>query len=209
MAKQEFLVETLQPTEARIIRESHGGDVYIKGIFMQADLQNGNGRVYPLGEIKRAVEVVNESIKRGAPIAGELNHPNHLNIDPERVSHVITEMYMDGGNAIGKAKILADMPMGRIVKTLMEGGVRLGVSSRGSGIVSEGIVSDFSFLTVDVVTTPSAPDAYPTLVREALELAGNGREVVKLAEAVQHDAAAQKYFAEEIKKFIAELTRKN
>lgn len=203
MKDSQLLIEHLTPKQAGIIEESANGgkDLYLNGIFMQSECENGNGRNYPLNEIANAVKFVQEKIEEGQPIAGELNHPDHLQIDLERVSHVITEIRMDGNNAVGKAKLL-NTPMGNIAKGLVEGGVRLGVSSRGTGNVNEGVVSDFNFVTIDIVATPSAPNAYPQAIREHLEMVGNSGEIMKLSEAVVHDPAAQKHFMKEMKSFM-------
>lgn len=198
------LVEHLTPRQANIIEESSadGKTQYLSGIFMQADVRNGNGRMYPATQIAKAVESIQKKISEGHPIPGELNHPNDLAINLERVSHIITEIKMDGSNAVGKAKLL-NTPMGNIAKSLMEGGLPLGVSSRGTGNVNEsGEVSDFAFVTMDIVATPSAPEAYPVGIRESLEMAKNGNEILSLAEAVNHDKAAQKYLAKEMSIFI-------
>jgi hypothetical protein len=110
---------------------------------------------------------------------------------------------MDGNNAIGKMKLL-NTPTGNIAKGLIEGGVRLGVSSRGTGNVNEsGSVSDFSFVTVDIVSQPSAPDAYPNVVQEAL----NNKKVLTLAEAMVNDKKAQSYFKKEMTAFLESLTK--
>lgn len=204
------LVEHLTPRQANIIEESSadGKTQFLSGIFMQAEVRNGNGRVYPATQIKQAVDLIQKKIAEGHPIPGELNHPNDLAINLERVSHIITDIRMEGNNAVGKAKLL-NTPMGNIAKSLMEGGLPLGVSSRGTGNVNEsGEVSDFSFVTMDIVATPSAPEAYPVGIRESLEYAKNGQEVLSLAEAVSHDRAAQKYFAKEISIFIETLLGK-
>jgi hypothetical protein len=135
---------------------------------------------------------------------GELSHPADLQINLDRVSHAITEMRMDGNNVVGKMKLLKT-PCGDIARAIMEGGVRLGVSSRGTGSVgSDGRVSGFQFLTVDVVSVPSAPNAHPDLVREAIETT----KIITLAEAAQHDEAAQKYLKSEIKKFLKSIITK-
>lgn len=111
---------------------------------------------------------------------------------------------MDGNNAVGKCKLL-NTPMGNIARGLLEGGVRLGVSSRGTGNVNEsGEVSDFQFVTIDIVSQPSAPDAYPNMVREGLE----DKKILTLAGAVIHDDAAQKYFKIEMQKFINSILGK-
>lgn len=189
-----LLQEHLSPSVAHLCEMRKGQDLYLKGIMMQADLKNGNGRVYPLAEISKAVEEAQKRIKEGFNIMGELNHPDTLSINLDRVSHIITEVAMDGSNAIGKMKLL-NTPTGNIAKALIEGGVRLGVSSRGTGNVNEsGGVSDFSFVTVDIVSQPSAPNAYPDAVMESM---GN-KKVMSLAEAVVHDKKAQAYFKKEI-----------
>lgn len=198
-----ILIESISPTTANLILEEHAGKKsYLSGIFMQANLVNGNGRTYPMNEISAAVTNVTKRIQEGYSVFGELNHPDNLQIDLNNVSHIITEMKMDGDNAIGKARIL-ETPKGQIVKAIIEGGGKLGVSSRGSGNVVEGKVNGFSIVTVDIVATPSAPSAYPSHVMEALN--GNTK-ILTLAEATLHDEAAQKYFKFEIAKFFEALT---
>ena len=202
---QLILVESISPKDAGIIMESPEGsrDLFMSGLFMASNVKNGNSRVYTRVEIENAVKFVNGCIEEGRTICGELNHPNNLSIDLERVSHVITEMWMEGDNAMGKAKIL-NTPMGNILRTLMESGVKVGVSSRGSGEVMEGVVRDFQFVTVDAVATPSAPGAYPNLVRESLE----NQKVITLAEAVCHDKTAQKFLAKELRAFIDTMLKR-
>ena len=170
MSKELVLIETISPNQANLMVEEHSQSKssYLSGIFMQADLVNGNNRVYPLAEITSAVDNINKRIKEGYTVYGELNHPDNLQIDLNNVSHIITEMWMDGANAFGKAKIIENHPKGQIVKAILEAGGKLGVSSRGSGNVVEGKVNSFSIVTVDVVATPSAPNAYPGHVMEAL-----------------------------------------
>ena len=198
-----LLTENLNPVAAMLTEMRRGNDLYLSGIMMQADLINGNGRKYPLAEISKAVEVAGKRINEGHYILGELNHPDVLSINLANVSHVITEVRMDGANAIGKMKLL-NTPSGNIAKGLIEGGVRLGVSSRGTGNVNEsGAVSDFSFVTVDIVYQPSAPDAYPNVVQEAL---GN-KKVLSLAEALVEDPKAQAYLRKEIKSFLESLSK--
>lgn len=204
--KTELLVEELLPTEANIITESSqdGKSTYLSGIFMQADIKNRNGRVYPSTEISEAVKIAQATIKERNGIMGELDHPQTLTINLDRVSHVITEMRMDGSNAYGKARLLST-PMGSIAKELVSAGVGLGVSSRGAGQVNEsGGVTGFQFVTVDIVAQPSAPNAYPQTIQESLEIARNGHNIIDLAESVRHDPAAQKYFKKEILKWLSE-----
>lgn len=196
-----LLTENLSPGQAMLTERRTGSDLYLSGIMMQAELKNGNGRIYPLSEISKAVEEAQRRIAEGHFILGELNHPDVLSINLANVSHAITEVRMDGDNAVGKMKLL-NTPSGNIAKALIEGGVRLGVSSRGTGNVNEGgNVSDFSFVTVDIVSQPSAPNAYPNVVQEAM---GN-KKVLSLAEALVHDKKAQAYFQKEVKLFLEAL----
>ena len=198
-----LLIEQLSPVEANLTEmQDTGKNIYLNGILMQADVRNGNKRVYPLQEIAKAVDIIQERIEQGHYIMGELNHPDSLSIDLSRVSHAITEIKMDGANAVGKCKLL-NTPMGNIAKGLLEGGIKLGVSSRGTGnVTNEGYVSDFNFVTVDIVATPSAPNAYPNMIKEAVE----NQKILTLAEAVVNDKSAQKHFTKEIFKFIEVIT---
>lgn len=209
MKNAQVLMEYLAPQQAQIVAEhTNGGrDWFLNGIMMQSEVVNGNGRKYLRDEISRAVEYAKQKISEGSPVMGELNHPDHLQIDLKNVSHIITEVRMDGNNAIGKMKLL-NTPNGQIARAIIEGGGRLGVSSRGSGNVNEGVVSDFSFVTVDIVATPSAPDAYPVPIREGIERLKNGSKIITLAEAVCHDKDAQKYFQKEIATFLEVLLNK-
>lgn len=195
-----LLVEELRPSECNLIQESSqdGKSHWLSGIFMQADLKNRNGRVYPLQEIANAVNSSKVRITEQNGIMGELDHPQTLNINLDRVSHVITELWMQGANAYGKAKLL-NTPMGNIAQELTRAGVKIGVSSRGAGNVNEsGNVDGFQFITVDIVAQPSAPNAYPGSVYESLMHAQNSKQIITLAEHVKHDPAAQKYLRDEI-----------
>mgnify|MGYP000887680975 CR=1 FL=1 len=204
--KQTFLVESLTAAQGNIITEAvnDGKNVFLSGIVMQADVQNRNGRIYPLSEMTVAVKAMNESIKEYGGVFGELDHPaDRIGINLDRVSHVITEVYMDGSNVMGKMKLL-DTPVGLIAKELAKSGVRYGVSSRGTGVVSEGMVSNFSLQTIDLVATPSAQGAYPNTIYEALE-EQKGRKLLTLAESIREDDSAQKYFLKEFYKFLEEI----
>jgi hypothetical protein len=171
---------------------------------MQAELKNRNGRVYPLQEIQNAVNIANTRIKESSGIMGELDHPQTLTINLDRVSHVITEMRMEGNNAVGRARLL-DTPMGNIAAELVRSGVRLGVSSRGAGSVNEsGGVNGFQFVTVDIVAQPSAPGAVPNSIYESMMMNKHGSEALTLAEQVRNDVKAQQYLKREIQKFLAE-----
>jgi hypothetical protein len=204
------LQEHLTYSQANIVTEaieeaSGGKSLYMKGIFIEGDVQNQNGRVYPKDEIHNAVKTLNEKIKKGFSVLGEADHPDDLNINLDRVSHMITEMDIDGANGIGKLKILPT-PMGNICKTLLESGVKLGVSSRGSGNVNEsGKVKDFEIITVDIVANPSAPDAYPDPIYERIMNHRRGNVLMDVASAVKHDDRAQRYLQEEVTNFINNL----
>ena len=204
-SKDLILIEEINPLKADLIVEEHANtkSSYLSGIFMQANLVNGNGRCYPLSEITNAVNDINKRIKEGYTVYGELNHPDNLSIDLNNVSHIITEMWMEGNNAMGKARIIEGHPKGQIVKAILNAGGKLGVSSRGSGNVNEGNVSGFSLKTVDVVAQPSAPDAFPDHVMEALN---ENKKIMTLAESVIHDQSAQKYFIKELSEFFEKLT---
>jgi|TARA_B110000261_G_scaffold15831_1_gene15851 hypothetical protein len=203
------LREHLSFDQANIVVESanEGKDLYMKGIMIQGGVRNANQRVYPVNEIGRAVKTLSEQIEGGYSVLGEVDHPEGLNINLDRVSHMISETWMEGDNGYGKLKILPT-PMGQLVKTMLENGVKLGVSSRGSGNVSEdgsGNVSDFEIITVDVVAQPSAPGAYPTAIYEHLMNARGGMKAYELAQATRHDPKAQKYLKESLVNIISRL----
>ena len=206
------LTETLSFDQAKMVvetteNESGGKDLYLKGICIQGGVRNANQRVYPVTEIGRAVNTLNDQIKGGYSVLGEVDHPEGLNINLDRVSHMITEMWMDGPNGYGKLKILPT-PMGALVKTMLESSVKLGVSSRGSGNVSEsgnGEVSDFEIITVDVVAQPSAPGAYPTPIYEHLMNTRGGNRAFQTSREVQGDKKAQKYLKESLLEIIDKL----
>ena len=200
--------ENLTFDQAKIVVETanEGKDLFMKGICIQGGVRNANQRVYPVAEIGRAVKTLNDQIVGGYSVLGEVDHPEGLNINLDRVSHMITETWMEDANGYGKLKILPT-PMGQLVKTMLESGVKLGVSSRGSGEVSEGSgeVSDFEIITVDVVAQPSAPGAYPTAIYEHLMNARGGHKAYELAQATKHDPKAQKYLKESLINIISKL----
>jgi hypothetical protein len=205
-----YLRENLTFDQARMVVESdgeQGKNLYMKGICIQGGIRNANQRVYPVNEIGRAVKTLNDQITGGYSVLGEVDHPDDLKINLDRVSHMITEMWMDGPNGYGKMKILPT-PMGQLVRTMLESGVKLGVSSRGSGNVKEdgsGEVSDFEIITVDVVAQPSAPGAYPTPIYEHLMNTRGGYKALLTAKEVQGDAKAQQYLKESLLKIIGGL----
>jgi len=203
------LREHLTFDQAQIVVENanEGKDLFMKGICIQGGVRNANQRVYPVEEIGRAVKTLNDQIQGGYSVLGEVDHPEGLNINLDRVSHMITETWMDGPNGYGKLKVLPT-PMGQLVQTMLERGVKLGVSSRGSGNVSEdgsGNVSDFEIITVDVVAQPSAPGAYPTPIYEHLMNTRGGYQAYELAQATREDQKAQKYLKESLLGIISGL----
>jgi hypothetical protein len=204
------LYEYLNPNDAHVhvfesVDDKGNKTVGMEGIFIQGDKKNQNGRIYPATEIQRAVESIRGKISQGETVLGELDHPEELQINLDRVSHIITDMRMDGTNGIGKLKII-DTPMGNIAKALMGAGAKLGVSSRGSGNVDDrGYVSDFDCITVDIVAQPSAPDAYPTAVYESLYNMRGGAILMDTARAVTHDKSAERHLVKGIKQLINEL----
>ena len=204
-----YLRENLTFNEARvqILHENDGKDLYMKGICIQGGIKNANSRVYPVSEIAKATKTLNDQISSGYSVLGEVDHPDDLKINLDRVSHMITEMWMDGPNGYGKMKILPT-PMGQLVKTMLESGVKLGVSSRGSGNMNEygsGEVSDFEIITVDVVAQPSAPGAYPTPIYEHLMNTKGGNMAKGLAAEVRNDSRAQKYLKDALTNIIKDL----
>jgi ABC-type phosphate transport system ATPase subunit len=202
-----YLQEHLTFDAARIVVEGvEGKDLYMKGICIQGGVKNANERVYPVNEIETAVKTLNEQIVTGHSVLGEVDHPEDLKINLDRVSHMITEMWMDGPNGFGKLKILPT-PMGNLVRTMLESGVKLGVSSRGSGNVNEsnGHVSDFEIVTVDVVAQPSAPNAYPKAIYEGLMNMKYGHRVMEMARDAGKDNKVQRYLKSEISRLIKDL----
>jgi hypothetical protein len=182
-----------------------GKDLCMKGVFIQGDVRNQNQRVYPAREIARAVNSITEKLNSAQSVMGELDHPEELSINLDRVSHLITEMWMEGADGYGKLKIVPT-PMGNIVKTLLQSGAKLGVSSRGSGNVGDdGGVSDFEIITVDIVAQPSAPNAFPRTIYESLFNMKGGSRVMLTAREALTEAAAQKQLVKDIHRFIQEL----
>jgi hypothetical protein len=169
-----LITEHLEKLEYITEAKKDGGkDVYIEGVFMQAEKQNRNNRIYPKQVLAEATaKYVKEQVKTGRAV-GELNHPEGPQINLDKVSHRITELNWSGNDVVGKALIL-DTPMGKIVKGLVEGGCKLGVSSRGMGTVEqkEGktfVKDDFVLATVDIVQDPSAPSAFVEGIMEGVD----------------------------------------
>jgi hypothetical protein len=207
-----YLRENLTFDRANMVVESvkeNGSEeksLYMKGIFIQGGVRNQNERVYPVSEIDKAVQTLNEQISEGYSVLGEVDHPDDLKINLDRVSHMITSMWMDGANGFGKLKILPT-PMGHLVKTMLESGVKLGVSSRGSGNVSDidGRVSDFEIITVDIVAQPSAPQAYPKAIYEGLHNMKHGHKLMEMAKDAPGNAKVQRFLKDEVMRLIKDL----
>ena len=203
-----LLQENLTFDQANLVIESanDGKDLYMKGICIQGGVKNANQRVYPVNEIASAVKTLNDQITTGNSVLGEVDHPEGLQVNLDRVCHMVENMWMDGPNGFGKLKILPT-PMGQLVKTMVDSGVKLGVSSRGSGNVNEatGQVSEFEIVTIDVVAQPSAPNAYPTAIYEGLLNMTHGHKVLEIAKEAQHDTKVQRYLKDEVLKLIQEL----
>ena len=204
----QVLSEHLTFDQAQVVVESsnEGKDLYMKGICIQGNVKNANQRVYPTSEISKAVQKVSEQVAGGSSVLGEVDHPEDLKINLDRVSHMITSMWMEGHNGYGKLKILPT-PMGKLVETMLQSGVKLGVSSRGSGNVDEasGNVSEFDIITVDVVAQPSAPNAYPTPIYEGLLNMRHGHKLMGIAKAAREDSRVQKHLKEGVISLIRDL----
>jgi hypothetical protein len=197
---------TFETAQIQLVEGKDGKELYMEGICIQGGVKNANERVYPVSEIADAVKTLNEQIKEGNSVLGEVDHPDDLKINLDRVCHMITNMWMDGPNGYGKLKILPT-PMGELVKTMLQSGVRLGVSSRGSGNVDphNGHVSDFEIVTVDVVAQPSAPNAYPKAIYEGLMNMKYGHQILEMARESGKDDKIQKYLKDEVSRLIKDL----
>ena len=209
-----YLRENLTFDNARIkvlsedSSDGQGKNLYMEGIFIQGGVKNANQRVYPVSEIEKAVTQINDQIKGGHSVLGEVDHPDDLKINLDRVSHMITGMWMDGPAGFGKLKILPT-PMGKLVEAMITSGVKLGVSSRGSGEVgSNGHVSGFDIITVDIVAQPSAPNAYPKALYEGLMNMRHGHRVLEVARDATQDQRVQKYLKEGLTRLINDLKLK-
>lgn len=180
-----LIAEAVEEVEY-ITEEKEGGEksYKIRGIFMQADIKNRNGRVYPMEVLDEEVRKYNKNFIQQNRAFGELGHPDGPTVNLERVSHMITSLKPDGKNFIGEAKIM-DTPMGKIVKNLMDEGAKLGVSSRGMGSLRQkggaNVVSDDFYLATaaDIVADPSAPNAFVEGIMEGKEWVWNNGALVE------------------------------
>ena len=207
MARKLYEYMSADHAGLKLMESEDGKDLFMHGLFIQGNVENQNGRVYPKEEIERAVESVRSRLSKGETVLGELDHPEELQINLDRVSHLIVDMYNEDANGMGKLKII-DTPRGNIARSLLKAGAKLGVSSRGSGNVSEaGKVSDFDIVTVDIVAQPSAPDAYPKTIYESLFNMRGGQVIYNTATAMTHDKNAEKHLMKQITAFINELKK--
>jgi hypothetical protein len=196
-----LITESIEDIEL-IVEESNGSkNLYIEGVFLQGDIKNRNGRVYPFSVLEKEVGRYNESYVVTGRALGELGHPDGPTVNLDRVSHKIVSLQAEGSNFRGKAQILST-PMGNIAKSLLESGVKLGVSSRGMGSIEERnganyVRDDFMLATAaDIVADPSAPDAFVNGIMEGKEWVwDNG---------ILKESKVAKY-----KRYISESTRKN
>ena len=166
-----LITETIEDIEVLTEATSNGGKAYkIRGVFMQADIKNRNGRVYPVETLAKEVKRYSNEFINKKRAFGELGHPDGPTVNLERVSHMITSLKPKGKNFIGEAKVM-DTPYGKIVKNLIDEGAQLGVSSRGMGSIQGGTVGkDFYLATAaDIVADPSAPDAFVEGIMEGKE----------------------------------------
>ena len=169
-----LITETLQTVNCLVEEVGGKKNYFISGIFLQGNMKNQNGRIYPTDTLLKEVNRYNlESVARKRSL-GELGHPNEPTINLDRVSHLITELTQDGDNFVGKAKIMLHTPMGNIVKALIDEGAELGVSSRGLGSLRESpdgsvVQEDFRMAAIDIVADPSAPDAFVRGIVEGRE----------------------------------------
>ncbi len=196
-----LITESIEDVEV-LVEESNGSkNLYIEGVFLQGDIKNRNGRVYPFSVLEKEVGRYNESYITTGRALGELGHPDGPTVNLDRVSHKIVSLQSEGSNFRGKAQILST-PMGNIARNLLESGVKLGVSSRGMGSIDERngasyVREDFMLATAaDIVADPSAPDAFVNGIMEGKEWVwDNG---------ILKESKVDKY-----KRYISEATRKN
>ena len=199
---------TEQIEDVHVITEGTGDDkkLYIEGVFLQSELKNRNGRVYPFQVLEREVGRYNEEYVKTKRALGELGHPDGPTVNLDRVSHRITELRAEGNNFMGKAQIL-DTPMGKIAKSLLGEGVQLGVSSRGMGSIDKRedtsyVMDDFMLATAaDIVADPSAPDAFVNGIMEGKEWVwDNG--ILKESQVAKY----QRYMSESTRQNLEERT---
>jgi hypothetical protein len=207
-----YLQEHLTFSQAQVTllsedaQDGSGKTLYMQGICIEGNKRNANDRIYPGHEIQKAVNTINEQLRGGNSVLGEVDHPDDLKINLDRVSHMIDKMWCEDAIGYGKLKILPT-PMGQLVKTMLDSGVKLGVSSRGSGNVDDrtGHVSDFEIVTVDVVAQPSAPNAYPKAIYEGLLNMTGGQRLLDMYKDPGTSNKAQRFLKSEVIRLIDDL----
>jgi hypothetical protein len=199
-----LLMENSYEVETLTEQTENGKELFIQGIFAQAQVKNGNGRYYEKDVLEQAVEKYNEKFISKRRALGELNHPDRPFADPAKAAILINELKWDGNNVIGKAKVL-NTPKGQIIKGLMEGGFNMGVSTRGLGSLSERndmkyVNKDYMMTAVDCVDGPSGPDCYVNPLVESSWVNKNGVWIP----AVQEDGIAidEGLFLEKLEQYI-------
>ena len=201
---------TEQIENVNVITEGKGDSkkLYIEGVFLQSELKNRNGRMYPFSVLEKEVNRYNEEYVKTNRALGELGHPDGPTVNLDRVSHRITSLKSEGNNFIGRAQVL-DTPMGKIAKSLLEEGVKLGVSSRGMGSIDKRedcnvVMDDFMLATAaDIVADPSAPDAFVNGIMEGKEWAwDNG--ILRETEVAKY----KRYMSESTRRDLEERTLK-
>lgn len=210
------LIETILPNQKPLVAQQGTENLiegaepqkfyYLSGLFLEGEVQNQNGRVYPRSEISMAVDKLNKRISSHGPIAGELDHPDGMNLNFDRLAVAITEMRMDGNNGYGRMRVVPE-GLGKIVEGAIKAGIQVGVSSRGTGNVdNRGYVSDFDIVTIDAVLNPSAPNAYPSAsLAESIAQYQSGLETMKLAEYAKYDKRAQFYLAQQLETLFTSM----
>jgi len=196
--------------DIQILEEETNGkkNLYIEGVFLQGDIKNRNGRVYPFGVLEREVGRYTEQYVNVGRALGELGHPDGPTVNLDRVSHKIVSLKAEGSNFVGKAQIL-NTPMGNIAKSLLESGVKLGVSSRGMGSIEEKnganyVRDDFMLATAaDIVADPSAPDAFVNGIMEGKEWVWENGIIKEV-----NIAKYQRYISESTRKNLEERSLK-
>lgn len=190
--KKQLLVDYVPPSnsivqEAAFSTEKTGEKKKhwnLRGVFLQAERENLNQRIYPIDEMTREVDKLQSMIQNGQPIYGELDHPEELVVNLQNASHIITDLHMDGNDGVGNMKVISTVPAGKIVEGILEEGLPVGVSSRGTGSVDEYTqeVEDFNLITIDIVAQPSAQGAHPMAIYENLRKSKAGNKLLMSAE---------------------------
>ena len=182
--------------------------LYLEGVFSVAGAKNRNQRSYTNEQLKTSVGMINEAAEGNRHILGELDHPDISQVSLKNVSHRMISASVNGNEGRAKLQILEHTPQGATARALIESGVQLGVSTRGSGSINKrtGIVENYQFHTIDLVASPSCQTAYPQTLREQMEFYGDSKEIDMLSEEMLHDPLAKMYFHREIQKFMKNLS---